>query len=131
MVAERITVIPLPHGCTKDNSYTFTSWLHNGTVIPLPLLAQRITVIPVPRGCIKDNSYTFTSCLPKRRHCVVPLSKNINPSLVLVQPGKTRPFISERLLMGRKESSQTNKQTKPPACTKDKCYTFTSWLHKG
>ena len=37
------------------------------------------------------------------------LSKNINPSLVLVQPRKTRPFITERLLVGRKESNQTNK----------------------
>ena len=37
------------------------------------------------------------------------LSKNINPSLVLVQPRKTRPFITERLLMGRKASNQTNK----------------------
>ena len=44
-----------------------------------------------------------------RRHCVVSLSKNINPSLVLVQPRKTRPFITERLLMGRKESNQANK----------------------
>ena len=44
----------------------------------------------------------------------VSLSKNINPSLVLVQPRKTRPFITERLLMGRKESNQTNKQTKQP-----------------
>ena len=38
------------------------------------------------------------------------LSKNINPSLVLVQPRKTSPFITERLLMGRKESNQTNKK---------------------
>ena len=30
-----------------------------------------------------------------------------HPSLVLVQPRKTRPFITERLLMGRKESNQT------------------------
>ena len=44
---------------------------------------------------------------PHRRHCVVSLSKNINPSLVLVQPRKTRPFVTERLLMGRKESNQT------------------------
>ena len=35
------------------------------------------------------------------------LCKNINPSLVLVQPRKTRPYITERLLMGRKESNQT------------------------
>ena len=47
---------------------------------------------------------------PHRRHCVVSLSKSINPSLVLVQPRKTRPSITERLLMGRKESNQTNKQ---------------------
>ena len=45
---------------------------------------------------------------PHWRHCVVSLSKNINPGLVLVQPRKTRPFITERLLMGRKESNQTN-----------------------
>ena len=43
---------------------------------------------------------------PHRRHCVVSLSKNINPSLVLVQPRKTRPYIKERLWMGRKESNQ-------------------------
>ena len=45
------------------------------------------------------------------RHCDVSLSKNINSSLVLVQPRKTRPFITERLLIGRKESKQT-KQNK-------------------
>ena len=33
----------------------------------------------------------------------------MNPSLVLVQPRKTHPFILERLLMGCKESNQTNK----------------------
>ena len=31
------------------------------------------------------------------------------PSLVLVQPRKTRPYITERLLMGCKESNQTKK----------------------
>ena len=30
-----------------------------------------------------------------------------NPSLALVQPRKIRPFITERLLMGGKESNQT------------------------
>ena len=44
---------------------------------------------------------------PRRRHCVMSLSKNINPSLVQVQPRKTRPYITERLLMGHKESNQT------------------------
>ena len=47
---------------------------------------------------------------PHQRHCIVSLRKNINPSLVLVQPRKTRPFITERLLMGRKKSNKQNKQ---------------------
>ena len=44
---------------------------------------------------------------PHQGPCVLSLSKNINPSLVLVQPRKIRPFIAERLMMGRKESNQT------------------------
>ena len=40
--------------------------------------------------------------VPHRCHCVVSSSKNINFSLVLVQPKKTHPFITERLLMGCK-----------------------------
>ena len=46
---------------------------------------------------------------PHRRQCVVVLEQDIYPSLVLVQPSKTHPYITERLLMGRKESNQTNK----------------------
>ena len=38
-----------------------------------------------------------------------PWARHMNPSLVLVKPRKTRPYITERLLMGRKES---NKQIK-------------------
>ena len=34
-----------------------------------------------------------------------PWARHINPSLVLVQPRKTRPNITERLLMGCKESN--------------------------
>ena len=47
-----------------------------------------------------------------RRHCVESLSKNTNTSLVLVQPRKTCPFVTERLLMGHKESNQTHKPYK-------------------
>ena len=36
-----------------------------------------------------------------------PLARHIDPSLVLVQPRKTRPYITEKLLMGRKESNHT------------------------
>ena len=60
-------------------------------------------------GKVLDSRPKGRGSEPHRRHCVVSLSKNINPSLVLVQPRKTRPFITERLLMGRKESNQTNK----------------------
>ena len=46
-----------------------------------------------------DSSLTgFTALCPWARH--------INPSLVLVQPMKTLPYITERLLMGRKESNK-------------------------
>ena len=34
-----------------------------------------------------------------------PWARHINPSVVLVQPRKTRPFITERWLMGCKESN--------------------------
>ena len=59
-------------------------------------------------GRVLDSRPKGRGFEPHRRHCVVSLSKNINPCLVLVQPRKTRLFITERLLMGRKES---NKQT--------------------
>ena len=58
-------------------------------------------------GRVLDSRPKGRGFEPHRRHCIVSLSKNINPSLVLVQPRKTRPFITERLLMGRKESNQT------------------------
>ena len=61
-------------------------------------------------GRVLDSRPKGRGFEPHRRHCVVSLSKNINPSLVLVQPRNTRPFITERFLMGRKESNQT-KQT--------------------
>ena len=59
-------------------------------------------------GRVLDSRLKGSGFKPHQRHCVVSLSKNINPSLVLVQPRKTRSFITERLLMGCKESNQTN-----------------------
>ena len=60
-------------------------------------------------GRVLDSRPRGRGSKPHQRHCVVPLSKNINPSLVLVQPRKICPFITERLLMGCKESNQTSK----------------------
>ena len=37
-----------------------------------------------------------------------PWARHIYPSLVLVQPRKTRPYITKRLLMGRKELLKSN-----------------------
>ena len=68
----------------------------------MPWLSGRVLDLR-PRGCGFE---------PHWGHCLVSLSKNINPSLVLVQPRKTRPFKTERLLMGRKETNQTSKQKK-------------------
>ena len=72
---------------------------------PSNILAQWLS------GRVLDSRPKGHGFEPNRRHYVVSLSKNFNSSLVLVQPRKTRPFITERLLMGRKESNQTNKQT--------------------
>ena len=58
-------------------------------------------------GRVLDSRPSGHGFEPHRRHCIVSLSKNINPSLVLVQPRENRPYITERLLMGRKESNQT------------------------
>ena len=80
-------------------------------------------------GRVLDSRPKGRGFEPHRRHCVVSLSKNVNPSLVLVQPRKTRPFITERLLMGRKESNQTNKQT--PARVKSYIYICLSQSNTG
>ena len=72
-------------------------------------------------GRVLDSRPRGSGFEPHRRHCVVSLSKNINHRLVLVQPRKTRPFITERLLMGRKESNQTNKTNKYSQRTTYQC----------
>ena len=52
--------------------------------------------------------WTWKKYLHLSLHCG-PWARQIYPSLVLVQPRKTCPYITERLLMGRNESNQTNK----------------------
>ena len=60
-------------------------------------------------GRVLDSRPKGRGLEPHQRHCVVVLEQDtfIRPSLVLVQPRKTLPYITERLLMGRKESNQT------------------------
>ena len=59
-------------------------------------------------GRVLDSRPRGRGFEPHRRHCVVVLEQDTYPSLVLVQPRKTHPCLTERLLMGRKESNQTN-----------------------
>ena len=76
---------------------------HNSSLLTFLKGAQWLS------GRVLDSRPKGRGFEPHRRHCVVVLKKDINPSLVLVQPRKTHPYITERLLMGRKESNQTNK----------------------
>ena len=64
---------------------------------------------------------------PQSRRCVVSLSKTYNPSLVLVQSRETRPYITEKLVMGRKESNQTNKYT--AFYTSNRGFAVTTYFH--
>ena len=62
------------------------------------------------RICWSWEDVIITITTPASLRCG-PLASHIYPSLVLVQPRKTRPRLTERLLMGRKESNQTKKIT--------------------
>ena len=71
---------------------------------------------------VREPSGSVVECLTQDRGAagssltgvtaLCPWARHINPSLVLVQPRKTCPFITERLLMGHKEPNQT--KTKKP-----------------
>ena len=78
------------------------------------LLAEHHSEFLSLKGGCRECSGSVVESLTRDRGAVCSsltsvrsLSKNINPSLVLVQPRKTRPFITERLLMGRKISNKT------------------------
>ena len=76
-----------------------------------------MTYIRERSGRVLDSRLRGRGFESRRRHCVISLSKNINPNLVLVQTRKTRPFITEKLLMGRKESNQTKHDIQAEAIT--------------
>ena len=76
---------------------------------PKQILLQ--TVKSECSGRVLDSRPRGHGFEPHWRHCVVSLSKtHFNPSLVLVQPRKNLPYITERLLMGCKESNKTNSE---------------------
>ena len=78
------------------------------------------TKISFPLNVSRTNGQNFTKfyietegprvrASPASLRCG-PWARHIYPSLVLVQPRKTRSRITERLLSGRKESNQTKKK---------------------
>ena len=58
--------------------------------------------------CLTRDRGPWVRASPASLRCG-PWARHIYPSLVLAQLRKTRPCLTERLLMGRKESNQTNK----------------------
>ena len=84
-----------------------------------PLLVAHTTLLETSchGSCIRERSGSVIECLTPDRGAaglsltgvtrLWSLSRHIYPSLVLVQPRKTCPYITERLLMGCKESNQT------------------------
>ena len=99
-------------------AYSMASVLYSSSRMKIPNLRRpRSLQLLIVLGRAVAQWYRVLDSRPRgrgfdhhRRNCVVSLSKNINPSLVLVQRRKPRPFITERLLMGRKYSNQANKQ---------------------
>ena len=117
----RACCISILKGITKCSSMVAKFCLQTPTLPPPPTLGMGMYIsyqIHVYynaaqwlSGRVLDSRSRSCGFEPHWRHCIVSLSKNINPSLVhvLAQPRKTRPYINERLMLGGKESNQTNK----------------------
>ena len=72
-----------PIGAVCSGATLFASILNSSVMLEgAQWLSGRVLDLR-PKGC---------GFQPHRRHCFVSLSKNINPSLVLVQPRKTLPL---------------------------------------
>ena len=73
------------------------------------------------RGAAGSTSPASLRCGPWARH--------IYPSLVLVQPRKTRPCLTERLLMGRKESNKHSVGSWKACCSKCSYKQCRHWIN--
>ena len=68
-------------------------------------------------GTSRERSGSVVECLTRDRGAagssltgvtaLYTWARHVNPSLVLVQPRKIRPYTTERLLIGRKEPNHT------------------------
>ena len=79
-----------------------TGWVKNGPAHSFP--GEKTDWGEIPACYRVQASPASLRCDPWARY--------IYPSLVLFQPRKTCPCLTERLLMGRKESNQTNKRAR-------------------
>ena len=81
---------------TRKGRYGFTQgpiWERSGSVVE----------------CLTQDQEARIQASPTSLPCG-PSARQIYPSLVLVQPRKLCPCLTERLMMGRKKSNQTNKR---------------------
>ena len=72
-----------------------------------PAHMHRLVIANLFLCCLREGAqWPQVRASPASLRCG-PWARHIYPSLVLVQPRKTRPCLTERLLMGHKESNQT------------------------
>ena len=86
--------------------FVFLKFLTQTYLFIMPLRERSGSVVECltqERGAAGSSLTSITALLPWARTLILAL---------LVQPRKTRSFITERLLMGGKESNQTNKANK-------------------
>ena len=81
-----------------------TKWLKTSAVLAQWLSGR---VLDLRRRGHRFETKGLQVRAPPTSLCCGPWGRHIYPSLVLVQPRKTHPCLTERLLMGRKESNQT------------------------
>ena len=85
-------------------------WYHFGAVWYLIIFQESSGSVV---ECLTRDEGPGVRASPASLRCG-PWARHIYPSLVPVQPRKTHPCFTERLLMGRKESNQTNKHMRIP-----------------
>ena len=80
-------------------------------------MEQHMRILVLFKQLFREHSGSMLECLSWDRvttglsfnsiTALYGLARHINPILVPVQPRKTHPYVTERLLMKRKESNQT------------------------
>ena len=121
-----LSIVVTPIISIQESKYCYQSWYLNRSQLNRigylphrgPANARMILWFQCFLHWHRECSGSVVECLTRDRWAAGwsleslpcgPWARHIYPSLVLVQPRKTRPCLAERLLMGCKESNQTNK----------------------